>query len=78
MGEDNSISGPAVVVPGKWHRLAARFDGRQFQLYSDGIQVASGEVGLRSVSLFPETGPFVSPAPLSTGKWLHVEAVSLG
>ena len=50
MGKDNSLSGPATLAPGKWHFLAATFDGEEFHLYSDGTQVASGKADLGSVS----------------------------
>ena len=51
MGNDNSLSGPAVLDPEKWHFLAGRiFDGERFQLFSDGTQVAVGTLDLGSVS----------------------------
>jgi len=71
MGKNNSISGPASLVPGKWHFLAATFDGRQFQLYSDGIQVAGGTLDLGSVSPVLEIGPPASREPSSTNQWQH-------
>jgi hypothetical protein len=46
MGKDNSLAGPASLAPGKWHFLAATFDGEQFRLYSDGVPVASGKLDL--------------------------------
>src|ERR1700690_1578742 len=39
MGQDNVLSGPASLAPGKWQLLAATFDGDQFRLYADGTQL---------------------------------------
>jgi hypothetical protein len=50
MGRDNSLSGTATLAPGKWHFLAATFDGEEFHLYSDGAQVASGKADLGTIS----------------------------
>src|SRR5271163_322637 len=33
MGKDNSLSGAVSLAPGKWHFLAATFDGADFRLY---------------------------------------------
>jgi hypothetical protein len=67
MGKDNSLSGPALLAPGKWHFLAATFDGEQFRLYSDGIPVASGKLDWGSVSPVLEIAPPFSPSP----NWRH-------
>jgi hypothetical protein len=67
MGKNNSLSGAASLVPGKWHFLAATFDGHQFQLYSDGAQVASGKLDLGSVS--PELQ--MAPAFFPESTWQH-------
>ncbi len=67
MGKDNSLSGPASLAPGKWHFLAATFDGEQFRLYSDSTQVARGKLDLGSVSAVLEMAP---PAP-PTQDWHH-------
>jgi glycosyl hydrolase family 2/Ig-like domain-containing protein/concanavalin A-like lectin/glucanase superfamily protein len=67
MGKDNSLSGPASLAPGKWHLLAATFDGAQFRLYSDGVQVAIGTLDLGSVSPTLQIAPAFSPAP----NWQH-------
>lgn len=64
MGNDNSLSGRAALDPGKWHFLAATFDGEKFQLYSDGAQVAGGQLDLGSVSPVLEMAP-VAPQDLS-------------
>ena len=42
LGKNNSLEGPATINPGKWHLLAATFDGLHFRLYADGAQVAEG------------------------------------
>ena len=67
MGKDNSLSSPAALASGKWHFLAATFDGERFHLYSDGTQVASGKLDLGSVSPVLEIAP---PAPPSQD-WHH-------
>jgi Exo-beta-D-glucosaminidase Ig-fold domain/Concanavalin A-like lectin/glucanases superfamily/Glycosyl hydrolases family 2/Glycosyl hydrolases family 2, sugar binding domain/Glycosyl hydrolases family 2, TIM barrel domain len=67
MGKDNSISGAAVLAPGKWHFVAATFDGEQFRLYSDGVQVAKGKLDLGSVS--PELQ--MAPPFFPDSNWQH-------
>ena len=42
LGKNNSLEGPAAITPGKWHMLAATFDGAQFRLYADEARVAEG------------------------------------
>ena len=42
LGKNNSLEGPAAITPGKWHMLAATFDGTQFRLYADEARVAEG------------------------------------
>ena len=42
LGKNNSLEAPAAVTPGKWHMLAATFDGAQFRLYVDEARVAEG------------------------------------
>ena len=61
MGEENTLSGAAAITPGKWHLLAATFDGGTFRLYSDGEQVANGTLVLGSVSPVIEIAPPVVP-----------------
>jgi hypothetical protein len=63
MGTDNSISGPASLAPEKWHFLAATFDGEEFRLYSDGVQIANGKLDWGSVSPVLEIAPALSSAP---------------
>ncbi len=67
MGKDNSLSGPATLAPGKWHSLAATFDGDEFHLYSDGALVASGKADLGTVSPVLLMAPPSSPAE----PWRH-------
>jgi hypothetical protein len=57
MGEENTLSGAAVITPGKWHLLAATFDGTEFRVYSNGGEVASGALVLGSVSPVIEIAP---------------------
>jgi hypothetical protein len=61
MGKDNSLSGTAAFTPGKWHFVAATFDGEEFRLYGDGVQVAIGKSDLGTVSPVLELAP--APAP---------------
>lgn len=67
MGKDNNLTGAASLVPGKRHLLAAAFDGEQFRLYSDGVQVASGKLDFGSVS--PELQ--IAPAFFPESNWQH-------
>jgi hypothetical protein len=67
IGKDNALSAPAVLAPGKWHFLAATFDGNDFHLYADGAQLASGKLDLGSVSPVLEMAPPPSPA----SNWQH-------
>jgi beta-galactosidase/beta-glucuronidase len=62
-GKDNSLSAAAVVLPGKWHFVAATCDGREFRLFSEGSRVASGKLDLGSVSSVLEIAPPTSPWP---------------
>ena len=66
-GKDSSLSGAASLTPGKWHLLAATFDGEEFHLYSDGVQVAGGKLDLGSVSPELQIAPPVFPDPA----WQH-------
>ena len=64
MGKDNSLSGAATLATGKWHLIAATFDGSDFHLYSDGAQVAAGKLELGSVSPVLMMAPPMLPPPL--------------
>jgi hypothetical protein len=67
IGNNNSLSGPAVISSGQWRFLAATFDGEQFHLYCDGAQIASGKLDLGSVSAVLEIAPSAPP----TQDWHH-------
>ena len=67
IGKDNSIFAPAALSPGKWHFVAATFDGEEFRLYSDGAQIASGQLESGSVSPTLEMAPPYLPSP----NWRH-------
>ena len=64
MGKENSLSGAATLATGKWHLIAATFDGSDFHLYSDGAQVAAGKLELGSVSPVLMMAPPMVPPPL--------------
>jgi hypothetical protein len=66
-GRDNSLSGAASLAPNEWHFLAATFDGEEFRLYGDGVEVASGRLDLGSVSPGLEMAPSFQPSP----DWQH-------
>ncbi len=66
-GKGDKLSGAATVGPNKWHFLAATFDGDQFRLYSDGVQVASGKLDIGSVSPMLQMAPPVLPS----SDWKH-------
>src|ERR1022692_4751747 len=57
IGKDNSLFGTTSLAPGKWHFVAATFDGEAFRIYSDGAQVASGKLASGSVSPVLELAP---------------------
>jgi beta-galactosidase/beta-glucuronidase len=61
MGKDNTLSAPVVLTPNIWHLLAATFDGKEFRIYSDGAQVASGALILGSASPVIQMAPPVVP-----------------
>ena len=67
MGKDNALSGPTTLVAGKWHFLAATFDGEEFRVYSDGVEAARGRLDLGSVSPSLQMAPPFSP----TQEWRH-------
>src|ERR1039458_8246231 len=66
IGKDNSLFGTTSLAPGKWHFVAATFDGEAFRIYSDGAQVASGKLASGSVSPVLELAPSL-PSP----NWRH-------
>ena len=67
MGKDNSLSGPATLVAGRWQMLAATFDGAKFRLYCNGTEVTSGPLMLGSVSPVLHAAPPTLPSP----EWKH-------
>jgi Concanavalin A-like lectin/glucanases superfamily/Glycosyl hydrolases family 2, sugar binding domain len=66
-GKDNSLEGPLTLASGKWHLVAASFDGKQFHLYADGTRVTSGPLVLGSVNGVLSMAPSAEPAP----GWAH-------
>jgi len=66
LGKNNDLSGRGAFTPGRWQLVAATFDGDQFHLYMQGVNVAEGKLGLGSV------GPFLFLAPAtSSPDWHH-------
>jgi Exo-beta-D-glucosaminidase Ig-fold domain/Glycosyl hydrolases family 2/Concanavalin A-like lectin/glucanases superfamily/Glycosyl hydrolases family 2, sugar binding domain/Glycosyl hydrolases family 2, TIM barrel domain len=61
IGKDNSLSASASLPPGKWHFVAATFDGLAFSLFSDGRRVAGGKLDIGSVSASLQMAPSISP-----------------
>jgi hypothetical protein len=57
IGKDNSLPSAVTFAPAKWHFIAATFDGGEFCLYNDGVQVASGKLDLGSVSPVLQMAP---------------------
>lgn len=66
-GKNNNISGPASLPEGKWHFLAATFDGETFQLFADGSKATRGKLDVGSVA------PVLQMAPSSRAgaTWRH-------
>ncbi len=67
MGKDNSLSGSSKLAIGKWHLLAATFDGELFRIYSDGAEVGHGKLDLGSVSGTLQIAPPLAPS----AEWRH-------
>src|SRR5512133_487820 len=44
VGGDNEVSAAKELTQSKWHLLAATFDGSDFRLYADGVEVGSGKL----------------------------------
>jgi hypothetical protein len=65
-GKDNSLEANVTLAPGQWHFIAATFDGQQFHLYSDGSEVAHGNLILGSVSNTLDLAP-----PTRQPGWSH-------
>ena len=66
-GKGNTLEGPVTFGPGKWHLVAAMFDGERFRLYYDGTPVASGTLVRGSVVGVLGIAPSALPAP----EWGH-------
>ena len=67
MGKDNSLSGSSKLSAGKWHLLAATFDGELFRVYCDGGEVGHGKLDLGSVSGTLQMAPGFAPS----AEWRH-------
>src|SRR5580698_11312671 len=67
MDKDNILSAPAALAPGRWHLLAATFNGDEFRIYSDGAEVASGKLDRGSVTPVLE----MAPPSLPSADWRH-------
>jgi hypothetical protein len=63
MGQDNTLTAPAVLSSATWHLLAATFDGNDFRLYSDGALSATAKLDLGTVSPILQMAPPLSPWP---------------
>ncbi|HEX6881671.1 MAG TPA: LamG-like jellyroll fold domain-containing protein, partial [Terriglobales bacterium] len=57
MGNDNELTSTAPLSPAQWSFIAVTFDGKQFQLYKDGAQVASGALLLGTTSRSLQLAP---------------------
>jgi hypothetical protein len=62
-GQENSLSGLGAFSLGKWHFIAATFDGREFHLFNGGDRLADGRLDLGTVSAVLEMAPPVLPWP---------------
>jgi hypothetical protein len=60
-GQENSLSAAVSLAPGKWHFVAAAFDGHEFHLFSEASRVASGKLDLGSVGGVLEMAPAIGP-----------------
>ena len=63
VGKENSLPGKFSMTPGKWHFLAASFDGTEFHLFADGEPVAQGPLAMGSVGGVLQMAPGHSPLP---------------
>ncbi len=61
-GKDASFSGAAGLAPGKWHFVAATFDGQKVQIYANGAKVAGGKMDVGRVSPLLVIAPAQFPA----------------
>jgi hypothetical protein len=61
-GKDASFYGTAGLAPGKWHFVAATFDGQEVQIYANGSKVAGGKLDAGRVSPLLVIAPAQFPA----------------
>ena len=78
LGKDNFLEGAAAIGSGKWHLLAATFDGAHFRLYVDEAQVAEGTLrqpgapAAATTQLLAGTAePAFEIAPAQVDGWKH-------
>jgi hypothetical protein len=57
IGAGNELSGAAVVHPDQWQLVVATFDGSHFHLYSNGENIANGELILGSADPVLQMAP---------------------
>lgn len=62
-GAESRLDSGASLSPKTWHLIAAVFDGAKLHLYSDGKEVASGELPFGQVSPVLEMAPATLIAP---------------
>lgn len=67
MGKDNVLFATASLAAGKWHFLAATFDGEEVRLYADGTSVSSGKLDSGSVRPVIE----IAPPSYPSHNWRH-------
>ena len=67
MGKENALFATASLTAGKWHFIAATFDGEEVRLYADGTSVSSGKLDSGSVIPVIEIAPPSYPSP----NWRH-------
>jgi beta-galactosidase/beta-glucuronidase len=78
LGEENVLTSTAAVTPGIWHFVAASFDGSAIHLFSDGVEVAHGQLLYAGVSPVIELAPTISgwpPIPAALVKKLDPEPI---
>jgi hypothetical protein len=77
LGQNNRLEGAAAIGPGRWHLLAATFDGSQFRLYADGSPVNGAalrqpdEPVSDKALLVGTAGPTLEIAPAQAKGWDH-------
>jgi hypothetical protein len=61
IGRDNELAAPLSLTPGHWHFVAASFDGREFRLFCDGMELAHSALALGTVSPMMQMAPAMTP-----------------